>query len=78
MIVYLHDRMRWAPVVDALTGVPEVMGCYRITGAADLMVTFAHTTRERLQAVCEPIWALPEVRETDTQVVLKAFIDSTG
>lgn len=78
MIVYLNDRMRVMPVIEVLKGAPEVMGVYRITGPADLIVTFAHMTRERMQEVCEPIWALPEVKETDTQMVLRAFIESTG
>ena len=59
-----------------LEGVPEVVGCYRVTGEADLMVALSYNDPKRLHEIGETIWSLPEVKESNTLVVLKTFIES--
>ncbi|MHB9880135.1 Lrp/AsnC family transcriptional regulator [Pacificimonas sp. ICDLI1SI03] len=76
MILYLHERTQAAPVIKVLEGVPEVVGCYRVTGEADLMVALSYHDPKRLHEIGETIWSLPEVKESNTLVVLKTFIES--
>lgn len=72
---YLKDRLNMQRVVDALKLIPELIGCYVVTGEADIVATFSEMTRDRLEEVCEPLWALPDVRETNTVLVLKAHLE---
>ena len=74
--IFLRERLSPEPVVDMLMTVPEVVGCYRVTGEADLVVTLAVTSRERLEEICEPIWRMAEIRTTNTVFVMKSYIES--
>lgn len=78
ILVYLHSRLTPEPVIARLVGVPEVIGCYRVTGDADLVVTIGETSRDRLEEICDPIWRMPEVRTTETILVLKRYIETTS
>jgi Lrp/AsnC family transcriptional regulator, leucine-responsive regulatory protein len=73
IIVYLRERLSPHGVLKTLSGVPEVIGIYRVTGDADLIVTLGPVTRKRLQDICEPLWERPDVRTTETIMVLKSY-----
>lgn len=73
VVVYLRERLSPHGVLKALSGIPEVIGLYRVTGDADLVVTLGPVTRERLRDICEPLWDRPDVRTTETIMVLKAY-----
>jgi DNA-binding Lrp family transcriptional regulator len=64
-------------VIALLHGVPEIVGCFRISGDADLMVMISSTTPERLQDICEPIWRSVDVKTTKTTVVLKSYLGTS-
>ena len=73
--IYLLERLKPEPVVERLLRWPEVIGCYRVSGNADLIATVAEVSRERLEAICDAIWHMSEIRSTETVMVLKRYVD---
>jgi Lrp/AsnC family leucine-responsive transcriptional regulator len=75
LTIHLKERLSPDRVVTFLKSKDEVMGIYTVTGDADLVVMLSISSGEQLQKICEPIWAMPEVRDTDTRLTLKTHID---
>ena len=76
--VYLHERLAPDPVLERLRAMPEVLGCYRVTGDADLVVTMKALPLDELRQACGRIWSIPEIRSTDTSLVFDTFITPPG
>ena len=75
LTIRLKDRLSPRPVIAFLESRAEVVGAYTVTGDADLIALLAVTSREDIRAVCEPLWALSEVRDTNTTLVLKTHVE---
>ena len=75
LTIHLKERLSPERVIAFLKSKDEVMGIYTVTGDADLVVTLTISSGEQLQKICDPLWAMSEVRDTDTRLILKTHID---
>ena len=72
--VSLKERMKYASVIAALKKVPEVLECHNVSGDGDLILVLEQATPERVQEICQQLWAHPNVQSTNTIFVLASPI----
>lgn len=64
------DRTPDPSVVGAVTGLPEVIRCYSLSGPIDLLVELAADDVERLNRARDQIATLAGVADVETSLVL--------
>jgi DNA-binding Lrp family transcriptional regulator len=64
-----------ADVSTALAQIPEVLEVTGLSGVADLLVEVAAVDADDLWRITEQVLAIPGVQRTDTNLVLRRFVD---
>ncbi len=75
LMVYRKDRMRGAEVTSAILKIPEVVYCYVVSGAFDLVVHIEAESHERVNAIWSHLSHLPGVADTHTAFVLSSVVE---
>jgi DNA-binding Lrp family transcriptional regulator len=76
VFIHRHDRMRGAGVLQELRKIPEISECHVISGRFDLFARVEASTAEQLRKVCQDIWKINGVADTETRFILSSPIQS--